>query len=133
MTGKDIGKVADILHKIRNCIPSINMIGGSCGLFLQNKTQEFHDVDVIVPNIDDIDLPYQEIPLTRDKKRLNRTKKYLIDDIKFDFIENKQSSFNYKIIDGLKVEPFDIILKERERIGTFIAKEYDEIENKFLK
>lgn len=133
MTGKDIEKVADILYKIRNCIPSINMIGGSCGLFLQNKTQEFHDVDVIVPNIDDIDLPYQEIPLTRDKKRLNRTKKYLIDDIKFDFIENKQSSFNYKIIDGLKVEPFDIILKEREGIGTFIAKEYGEVENKFLK
>lgn len=133
MTGKDIDKVADILYKIRNCIPSINMIGGSCGLFLQDKTQEFHDVDVIVPNIDDIDLPYQEIPLIHDKKRLNRTKKYLIDGIKFDFIEDKQSSFNYKIIDSLKVEPFDIILKEREKIGKFIAKEYGEVENKFLK
>lgn len=133
MTGKDIKKVADILHKIRNCIPSINMIGGSCGLFLQNKTEEFHDVDVIVPNIDDIELPYQEVPLTHNKKRLNRTKKYLIDDIKFDFIEDKQSSFNYKIIDGLKVEPFDIILKERKEVGEFIAKEYGEVENKFLK
>ena len=105
-------------------------IGGSYGLYLQGYSKSYHDVDIIVDNIDSINLPYKELPLTR-KIRMNRTKKYLINGLKFDFIENKEP-FEAVNINSLKVQNKDYILAYRKKLGKFIAENYKEENNKFL-
>ncbi len=105
-------------------------IGGSYGLYLQGCSNFYHDVDIIVDDIDYIKLPYEELPLTR-KTRINRTKKYFINGLKFDFIENKEP-FEVLSINGLKVQDKQYILDYRKKLGNFIAENYKGEYNKFL-
>ena len=117
---------------LSNVLNNVNYraIGGSYGLYLQGYSKSYHDVDIIVDNIDSINLPYKELPLTR-KIRMNRTKKYLINGLKFDFIENKEP-FEVANINSLKVQNKDYILAYRKKLGKFIAENYKEENNKFL-
>lgn len=117
--------IIDILSEV-----DYKAIGGSYGLYLQGCIDSYHDIDVIVRDIDSIDLPYEELPLTR-RIRINRTKKYLIDGLKYDFIENKEP-FEVIDIDGLKVQNKDYILGYKKKLGEFIAANYEEKNNKFL-
>ena len=117
---------------IKNVLNNVDYraIGGSCGLYLQGFAKCYHDIDVIVDNVDYIKLPYKELPLTH-KTRINRTKKYLIDGLKFDFIENNEP-FEVLNIDGLKVQNRQYILNYRKKIGEFIAANYKGEHNKYL-
>lgn len=120
------------MNNIEKLIKSIDYsaIGGSYGLYLQGYAESYHDIDVIVSNVDLIKLPYEELPLTR-KYRINRTKKYMIEGLKFDFIENNDN-FDVININGLKVQNKDYILEYRKKLGKFIADNYKEENNKFL-
>ena len=100
-------------------------IGGSCGLFLQGKALDFRDIDIIVNDINDIDLPYKKIPLIH-TKRLNKTLKYNINNIEIDIIEGFDK--DEKIIDynGINVCLYESIINAKNKIINFLKNEYDE-------
>lgn len=120
-----IESITSILNKV-----DYRAIGGSYGLYLQGCVDSYHDVDIIVSNIDSVNLPYNELSVTR-SVRINRTKKYLIDGLKFDFIENNEP-FKVVKIRGLKVQDKDYIFEYRKKLGEFIAANYKGEYNKFL-
>lgn len=124
MTKEQANKLKIAKNIIDKIISKNPRIGGSCGLFLQDKVNDFRDVDIIVDNINDIDLPYKKIPLIH-TKRLNKTLKYNIDDVEIDIIEgfNKDE----KIIDynGINVCLYESIINAKNKIINFLKNEYD--------
>ena len=75
---------SDVMEQIKANNPRI---GGSCCLYVFGLKDDFRDIDIIVDNINGIDLPYEKIPLIHEK-RLNRTLKYMIDNVEIDISES---------------------------------------------
>lgn len=117
---KKIKIALDVMEQIKANNPRI---GGSCCLYVFGLKDDFRDVDIIVDNINGIDLPYEKIPLIHEK-RLNRTLKYMIDNVEIDISESlfyENDVINYI---GINFEPSERVIKARDLIDKFIEENY---------
>lgn len=117
---KKIQIALDVIEQIKANNPRI---GGSCCLYVFGLEDDFRDIDIIVDNINGIDLPYEKIPLIHEK-RLNRTLKYMIDNVEIDISESlfyENDVINYI---GINFEPSERVIKARDLINKFIEENY---------
>lgn len=117
---KKIKIALDVMEQIKANNPRI---GGSCCLYVFGLKDDFRDVDIIVDNLNGIDLPYEKIPLIHEK-RLNRTLKYMIDNVEIDISESlfyENDVINYI---GINFEPSERVIKARDLIDKFIEENY---------
>lgn len=98
-------------------------IGGSCALYFYGEVESYHDVDIIVDSIDDIDLPYPKIEFIY-KKRLNRGIKYCIDGQEVDILESL-TTIPHIVYSEVSNLPFETIVNvhiTKRLIENFINK-----------
>lgn len=117
---KKIQIALDVMEQIKANNPRI---GGSCCLYVFGLKDDFRDIDIIVDNLNGIDLPYEKIPLIHEK-RLNRTLKYMIDNVEIDISESlfyENDVINYI---GINFEPSERVIKARDLIDNFIEENY---------
>ena len=89
-------------------------------MFCYGKANDFNDIDILVDSLMDVDLPYPRLPLKRPTDRLNKTKKYEVDN----YIVEIHESVMPKAI-GL-LEPEENILCCRQILKKFCKSVYNE-------